>query len=125
MILVLSEYISKPLYQGLFFLVFTFMILLLTKPSSADKTYTFSGILYGLFILTNTIFLFFTENTWTYFFYSSVFSLIYIFASYLISKIFIRLFNVNGSEESSMIFLAIMYHPPLLLICMFIRWLVH
>ena len=122
--IVFSDYLTKPYAHVVVFLVVTFVIFVLIRPREANALYTIGGVVYVLFILTNSGLIYFAPNTWTYFFLSLLFSVIYIVVFSFLSSMYIRLANVDGSRESGMIFLVIIYHPIALLLVVFVKWLV-
>ena len=119
-----SEYLTKPYSHCVVFLVLTFLILVLIRPKDANVMYTIAGVVYVFFILTNSVLIYFTENSWSYFFISLLFSVIYILAFSVLSSLYVRLADVDGSGESGMIFLVIIYHPVALLLVMGVKWLI-
>ncbi len=119
-----SEYLTKPYSHCVVFLVLTFLILVLIRPKDANVMYTIAGVVYVFFILTNSVLIYFTENSWSYFFISLLFSVIYILAFSVLSSLYVRLADVDGSGESGMIFLVIIYHPVALLLVMGMKWLI-
>ena len=86
--------------------------------------YTITGVVYAVFILTNSILIFFGQNIWSYFFTSLLFSLIYVVVIALLSSLFMSMAKVEGSGESAMMFLIIFYHPFALLLVMGVKWIV-
>lgn len=119
----LLSLIQKPLYQLIFFTLVTIVLLIIIRPGKTDTLWTIAGVLYALFILTNAVMVCFQVNVWPYFFYSLLFSVLYIFIAGGITSAYTGITNVEGSGESGMIFLVIMYHPFGLLIMIFLKWL--
>ena len=116
-------FIQKPLYQALLFTGITLLVLAVIRPQKADTLWTIAGALYGLFILTNAIAICFEANVWQYFFYSLLFSVLYLLVAAVIVSGFSKLLEVTGSGESGMIFLVIIYHPFILLLMIFMKWI--
>ena len=119
-----NDYLTKPYAHVVVFIVLTFAILVLVRPRDANALYTIAGVVYVLFVLTNSVLIYFVPNTWTYFFMSLLFSVIYIVVFSFLSSLYIRMADVDGSGESGMIFLVIIYHPIALLLVVFVKWLV-
>jgi cation transporter-like permease len=80
--------------------------------------------LYIAFILTNAVFLLFEDSTWTYFFISLASSLLYILVAGSLVSLLIRVLKIRGSGESAMIFVSIIYHPVILLLMIFVKWII-
>lgn len=115
--------LQKPFAQSILFLGLTVLLLLIVRPKQEEMVWTLAGILYILFILTNSIFLFWQTTVWSYFFYSLLFTLIYLFSIQGLVAAHLRLFTTTGAGESSMIFLVVIYHPFALLFVIFLKWL--
>lgn len=111
----------KPYAQALAGLLFT-MAVLLIRPGNANSLYTRAGVIYVLFILANSVILFFVENNASYFFISLLCSVVYLIAVSLLCSMFIRLLRAQGSGESAMVFLVIIYHPVALLLVTLAKW---
>jgi hypothetical protein len=114
---------QRPLYQAMFFLVLTIVLYALIRPGDAEKMWVIAGILYITFILTNSILFWPAGTAWSYFFNSLLFSVVYLVVIGGVVKVYSNLFKVEGSGESGMIFLVIMYHPFALLLVMLLKWL--
>jgi hypothetical protein len=82
-----------------------------------------AGVLYVAFILTNTAFIWVADKPWIYLLISIGLSVLYVFLIGLISTGYCKLVETEGSGESGMIFLVVMYHPVLLLLVILIKWL--
>jgi len=121
---VVNEYLSKPYVHVVVFLAITLAVFVLLRPKDANVLYTMAGIVYAVFILTNSILIFFTQHTWSYFFISLLFSIIYIVAVVLLASMYIRLAKVEGSGETAMMFLIIIYHPLAMLLVVFVKWII-
>lgn len=122
--LFLSGYLLKPYVHVIVFLVVTFAAFLLLRPKDANALYTMAGVVYVAFILANSVLVFFAQNTWSYFFISLLFSLVYLMAVALLSSLYIRLAKVEGSGESATMFLVIIYHPAVLLLVILVKWII-
>jgi hypothetical protein len=114
---------QRPPYQALFFLLLTVLVYAIIRPVEADRVWVISGVLYVAFIVINSIFLWPAERAWAYFFYSLGISILYLLISATLVNGYLNLFKVEGSGESGMIFLVIIYHPFTLLFVMFLKWL--
>ena len=117
------EFIVKPYFQVLAFLLLTFIVLFLKKRGDTNSAYNTAGIIYILFILINSIIVCFVPHVWPYFFYSLLFSFLYLLTIGILMPVYLKFTKTEGSGESGMIFLVIMYHPIALLIVIFIKWL--
>ncbi len=121
--LLVNAYLLKPYAHVVIFLAVTVAIFVLLRPKDANALYTMAGVVYAVFILTNSILIFFAQYTWTYFFTSLLLSISYILAVAPLSSIYIRLAKVEGSGESAMMFLVIIYHPLAMLFVIFLKWI--
>jgi hypothetical protein len=121
--LLVNAYLLKPYAHVVIFLAVTVAIFVLLRPKDANALYTMAGVVYAVFILTNSILIFFAQNTWTYFFTSLLLSISYILAVAPLSSIYIRMAKVEGSGESAMMFLVIIYHPLAMLFVIFLKWI--
>lgn len=65
----------------------------------------------------------FFDNQWQYFLYAMGFSIAYILAIAIIMPILIKILKMEGSGESAMAFLFIIYHPVGLMVVMQAKWL--
>ena len=120
----INGYLSRPYFHVLVFLAISFAVFLLLRPKDANSLYTMAGVVYAVFILVNSLLIFYAPNTWSYFFTSLLFSLIYLLAIALMASMYIHLAKVEGSGESAMVFLVIMYHPLALLLTIFLKWII-
>lgn len=120
----INEYWLKPYAHAIGFLVLNLLIFVLMRPRNANALYTIAGVVYVVFILTNSILIFFAPNTWSYFFTSLLFSVIYLFFVAPLCSLYIRIANLDGSGESAMMFLVIIYHPFALLVVIGLNWLI-
>ena len=116
-------YIFNPFLQGASFLISTILLLVIFRPSSMDGAWTWAGVLFLLFMGSNSLLLIFQESTWSYAGWSLLSSAAYLLLISYVVEAYGGIFNSHGSGESSMIFLAIIYHPALLAAGMFIKWL--
>ncbi len=119
---IIFELLQKPFVQMLLFLCLTILSVLIIKPKDCDKTWNIAGIVFIGFILVNSILICIATNSWSYFFYSILFSLLYLIIISILIPALINLLEVEGSGESAMIFLFIIYHPVCLLLMLFLKW---
>ncbi len=119
---IIFELLQKPFAQMLIFLCLTILSVLIINPQNIDKTWNIAGIVFIGFILVNSILICIATNSWSYFFYSILFSLLYLIIISILIPALIKLLKVEGSGESAMIFLFIIYHPVCLLIMLFLKW---
>ncbi|MEQ8417104.1 MAG: hypothetical protein RIB71_21660 [Imperialibacter sp.] len=120
--LTLFEWFQKPLYQLLFFIPLTFIVLVLVRPVKADNAWVISGIVYGCFLVVNTVLIGFADKPWYYFLISLGFSILYLITIGVLIPALIKVMKMEGSGESAMIFLLIIYHPLALMLMMFLKW---
>mgnify|MGYP001250918149 CR=1 FL=1 len=116
------ELLQRPFVQMLAFVLLTIPAISIIGPKSADHAWTIAGFIYIGFILVNSILICFASHSWSYFFYSLGFSVLYLVSIFIVITILIRLFKIEGSGESAMTFLFIIYHPVLLLFILFLKW---
>lgn len=115
--------VHRPLYQAIALLVATLLALLIVRPKENDAAWTLAGVFYIIFILLNSIVLVWQDRPWPYFFYSLLFSVVYILAAGFLMSAYSNSGRGSGSGESSMIFLVIIYHPFTLLLGMLAKWI--
>lgn len=119
----LYQLTGKPIYQGLLFILLSIMATLIANPKKADTIWVIGGLVYCFFILANAVLAFFTTNTWHYFFISLGVSLLYLVVIAIVVNIFTNVYRLKGTEESAMIFLVIIFHPLVLLLSIFLKWI--
>jgi hypothetical protein len=117
------ELIQKPFIQFLISISLTILLILFIGNKSAEKTWTLAGLFFIGFIVINSIIICTIPNTWTYFFYSLGFSVLYLICVAVLIPFLIKKMNIEGSGESGMIFIFIIYHPLFLLFVLFLKWL--
>lgn len=120
---ILITSLHKPIYQALLFLLITIPIILLSSQKNTNWAWLFAGYCYLGFMVMNIVLQWFSNQHWQYFFYSIGFSVAYILAIAVIMPITIKVLKLEGSGESAMTFLLIIYHPVGLLTVMFAKWL--
>jgi hypothetical protein len=65
----------------------------------------------------------FIVNIWPYFFISLLCSVGYLLVVSFLAPLLIQLQRAEGSGESAMIFLVIIYHPFILLLMFLAKWM--
>jgi len=118
----MHEYITRPFFQVIVFTLLSIVILPIARPKDANSVYTIAGIVYAVFIVVNSIIICFVPKMWPYFFYSMLFSIVYVLATAVIMSLYIDITKTEGSGETAMIFLIIMYHPLASLLVIFLKW---
>ena len=118
------DLLHQPLYQLVFFLLLTMLSVPFLMAKKANATWNVTGILYVAFIFTNAVFFWFADGTWSYFFISLAVSVLYILAAGVVVSFLINALKISGSGESGMIFLVVIYHPVVLLLIVFVKWII-
>ena len=113
---------TKPFFQMAVFTALSVVLLLLLRPKNVNAVYNTTGVIYAIFILVNSIVVVFAARHWPYFFSSILFSVLYVVTVSFLAPLYIRLARLDGSGESGMIFLVIIYHPFALLLVIFLKW---
>jgi len=116
--------LRQPLYQALLFLLLTLISIPFLSSKNANAVWNVAGVLYAAFILANAVFSWFADNTWTYFFISLGYSLLYILIVGMLVPSLISALKISGSGESAGIFLFIIYHPLILLFIILVKWVI-
>jgi hypothetical protein len=119
-----SNFLYKPLWQAVVVIFANLIVLVAARPSQSESMWIIAGACYSFFIIANSVLIWKSTKPWGYFFYSLVVSVAYVLTAWAITSAFGSIAHTKGSNESSMIFLIIMYHPLALLIVMFIKWLI-
>ncbi|UXP30607.1 hypothetical protein N6H18_09595 [Reichenbachiella agarivorans] len=117
------ELLQRPFVQYSLFVVLTILSILLTIPKNADTTWILAGYIFIGFIVVNSIFLGFAAHNWSYILYSLGFSILYLASIAGIVPGLIKLLKIEGSDESAMIFIFVIYHPISLLCMMGLKWI--
>jgi hypothetical protein len=118
----LFDWLQKPFYQLLVFVLLTLVVVVIVRPVKADNAWVIAGIVYVCFIVFNTVLIGFADKQWYYFLISLGFSILFLLAIGVLIPGLIKIMKIEGSGESAMIFLIIIYHPLTLLLMMFLRW---
>ncbi len=118
----LFQLIRKPAYQALLFVIFSIAVTFIIRPRIADNVWVICGLTYCFFILANSVLSFFAVNVWQYFFISLGVSFLYLLVAGFIANMLINALKLEGSGESGMIFLVIIFHPVSLLVSIALKW---
>gem|GEM_PF-1115250 len=119
---IISELIQKPFVQVISFIILTILVICIIGPKNTDNTWSLAGYFFFGFMLLNSVLLWNVSNSWSYFFYSLGFSILYLVSISVIIPGIIKIAKIDGSAESAMIFIYIIYHPVLLLVVLFAKW---
>src|SRR6188768_1788977 len=117
-------FIQKPAYQVLLFLLLTTISIFVTRPKSADRAWGIAASIFALFLIVNAGLLWFDDNPWRYFFYSIGFAVGYLLSIVIMMPGLLRVLRLEGSGESAMAFLILIYQPFALLLVMLAKWIV-
>lgn len=117
------SFAQKPVYQALFFLLITPVAILILRPANVDKAWVIALCTFVMFLIVNAAFIWFAERHWQYFFYSIGLAVGYVLLVSIFIPALIRLLRLEGSGESAMAFLVLMYQPFALLLVMFAKWI--
>ncbi|ABG59098.1 hypothetical protein [Cytophaga hutchinsonii] len=120
--MILFELLKKPFFQVLFFILLTIVCVFIIRPKNTDKTWTLAGIIFIGFMLVNAVMICYAVTGWAYFFYSLLFAILYLCSISIILPALIKLLKIEGTDESAMVFIFIMYHPVCLLLMLFLKW---
>ncbi len=117
-------FMQKPTYQALLFLLLTPILLFIIRPKSADMAWIIAAYAFFLFLIVNAGMLWFDNSPWRYLFYSIVCALGYLLLVAIIMRGSLRALQLDGSQESAMAFLIIIYQPFALMLVMLVKWIV-
>ena len=117
-------FIQKPAYQALLFLFLTPALIFVVQPKSADTAWQLAVYTFVLFLIVNAGLLWFDDNPWRYFFYSIGFAVGYLLSIVIMMPGLLRVLRLEGSGESAMAFLILIYQPFALLLVMLAKWIV-
>lgn len=115
--------IKKPVYQALLFLILTPMLILAYQPKNADKAWLIAAYLFIIFLAVNAGLLWFATSPWLYFFHSISFAVAYILVIAFLMPGLLKILKLEGSGESAMAFLMLIYQPIALLLVMLAKWI--
>lgn len=116
--------IQKPVYQAVLFLLLTPLVLLVVHPSTADKAWSVAVYVFVLFLVVNAALLWLDKSPWHYFFYSIGAAIAYLLLVSVMMPGLLKVLRLEGSGESAMAFLVVMYQPFALLLVMLVKWVV-
>ncbi len=116
-------FIQKPPYQALLFLLLTPVLILVIQPRNADMAWSIAAYMFALFLVVNAALLWFDDSPWRYFFYSIGSAVGYVLLIAIIIPAVLRLMHREGSGESAMAFLILIYQPFALLAVMLVKWI--
>lgn len=116
--------IQKPAYQALLFFLLTPTVIFILRPTNVDKAWFIAICMFVLFLIVNSVMLWFDESPWRYFFYSIAFAVGYVAAIAIIMPALIKVLRLDGSGETAMAFLVLIYQPFALMIVMLVKWLI-
>ena len=114
--------LSNPFYQAISYFSISILFLFF-NTQQAEKLWKIQGVIFGIYMLSSSLFIFNSPSVWDYFFSTLAFSILYLVLIGCFIQLTISLRKINGSNEAAMIFLIFIYHPILLLFFIFIRWL--
>lgn len=117
-------FIQKPVYQALLFLLLTPILIFVIRPKTADMAWLIAASTFVLFLIVNAGMLWFDDSPWRYFFYSIVCALGYLLLVAIIMRGLLSVLRLDGSEESAMAFLIMIYQPFALMLVMLVKWIV-
>ena len=116
--------IQRPVYQALIFLLLTPLLVFGIQPKTADMAWNIAAYTFFLFLIVNAALLWFDDSPWRYFFYSIGFAIGYLLVIAIMMQGLLKVLRLEGSEESSMAFLILIYQPFALLLVMLAKWIV-
>jgi hypothetical protein len=116
--------IQKPVYQALLFLLLTPILIIALRPKSVDTAWLVAAYTFDLFLLVNAALLWFDNSPWRYFFYSIGNTISYLLVVAIVMQGLQRILRLEGSGESAMAFLTLIYQPVALLLVMLIKWII-
>lgn len=117
-------FIQKPAYQVLLFVLLTPIFIFILRPKSVDMAWLIAAYTFVLYMIVNAGLLWFDNNPWRYFLYSIVCTLGYLLLVAIIMRALLKVLRLEGSEESAMVFLIMIYQPFALLLVMLVKWIV-
>jgi hypothetical protein len=117
-------FIQNPAYQALLFVLLTPIVILTTKPKTADRAWMLAIYLFAGFLALNTALLWWDDSPWHYLFYSLGFSVGYILFVAVMMPVLLKPLRLKSSQESAMAFLIVIYQPLALLLIMLAKWMI-
>jgi len=123
MIEAIFEILQRPYAQAFVFLLLTVLFVFIVGPKRTEHIWSMTGLVFIGFILVNSMYICFASNPLSYFFYSLLFSVLYLACIAILLPALIKLLKTEGSAEGAMIFIFIIYHPAFLLFVLFLKWI--
>lgn len=117
-------FIQNPVYQALLFLLITPILIFVIQPKHADMAWVIAAYTFMFFLVVNATLLWFDESPWRYFFYSIGIAVGYLAIVAMMMAGILRVLKLDGSGESAMAFLVMIYQPFALLLVMLAKWIV-
>jgi hypothetical protein len=116
------ELLQRPFVQFLIFIPLTILTVFAFGSKNTESTWTVAGFVFIGFMVLNSVAIDFVPHQWRYFFYSLGISLLYLASIAIVIPLLQKIMKTEGSGESAMIFIFIIYHPVCLLVMMFLKW---
>lgn len=123
MVEMMFNLLQRPFVQASAGVVLSLLAVFIIRPKTADKTWLIAGLLFIGFMLVNSAFMIMAPHPWIYFFSSLGCSALYLLAIGIVLPALVKILNIEGSGESAMVFIFILYHPVGLLLVLFLKWL--
>lgn len=117
-------FLKKPAYQALLFFLLTPALILILQPKNADKAWLIAAYLFIFYLVMNAGLLWFDNSPWRYFFHSISFTVAYLLLIAFTMPGLMKILQIQGSGESAMAFLLLIYQPVALLIIILAKWIV-
>ena len=114
--------ISNPLVMAGATALLATAFLLLVRPEDHNGAWTRAGAAYLLFVLASTAGLFWSAAPGRYALTAIAGSVVWLVLAPLVAGLARVRWRLEGSGESAMIFLAVIYHPLLLGLALLLRW---
>lgn len=121
----IALFAQAPWWQVPLFLVASLLVLVAFRPSSPNGVWTVTGLGYLAFILANSLLVLGSDSPWKYLGVSLLLTLGYLLIAGTLTSAWITLLGMKGPGETAMVFLFIIYHPPVLLLltCLRVWWM--
>jgi 4-amino-4-deoxy-L-arabinose transferase-like glycosyltransferase len=116
--------LTDPIRLSLLSAALAAAVLVLVRPPSQDAAWIRSGVAYLAFMAANVLLALGRDPSWRYFLLSLAGSLLWLALAPLVVALGRLRWRYKGSGESAMVFLAVIYHPPLLGVAFLVRWLI-
>jgi hypothetical protein len=115
--------VQRPVWQAIFFVLLTPIVLLILQPKTADRAWVFAACTFIAFLVVNAALIWFDDRPWRYFFSSIGVAIGYLFAIAIVMSGLLKVMKLKSSGESAMTFLVIIYQPFALLLVMLVKWI--